>query len=127
MKGKHQLTKTEYEIMCLLWQHPGRIKTKEVLDKMNLSGKNWKRQTLNTLLYRLDQKQLVERTHAYVESIASKERLLQLQTQDMLDNLYGGEYLNFIAALTKNTSIDSNSKAMLDSLVQRLKAKSQVH
>lgn len=113
--------------MCLLWQHPGRIKTKEVLDKMNLSGKNWKRQTLNTLLYRLDQKQLVERTHAYVESIASKERLLQLQTQDLLDDLYGGEYLNFIAALTSNTSIDSSSKAMLDSLVQRLKAKSQVH
>lgn len=107
MKGKHQLAKTEYEIMCLLWQHPGRIKTKEVLGKMNLSGKNWKRQTLNTLLYRLDQKQLVERTHAYVESIASKERLLQLQTQDMLDDLYGGEYLNFIAALTKNTSIEN--------------------
>ena len=50
MKGKHQLAKTEYEIMCLLWQHPGRIKTKEVLGKMNLSGKNWKRQTLNILL-----------------------------------------------------------------------------
>ena len=94
---------------------------------MNLSGKNWKRQTLNTLLYRLDQKQLVERTHAYVESIASKERLLQLQTQDMLDDLYGGEYLNFIAALTKNTSIDSNSKAMFNSPVQQLKAKSHAH
>lgn len=127
MKGKHQLTKTEYEIMCLLWQHPGRIRTKELLDKMNLSGKNWKRQTLNTLLYRLEQKHIVQRTHAYVESIASKKLLLQLQTQDMLDNLYGGEYLNFIAALTKNTSIDSNSKAMFDSLVQRLKAKSQAH
>ena len=57
--------------------------------------------TLNTLLYRLDQKHIVQRTHAYVESIASKKLLLQLQTQDMLDDLYGGEYLNFIAALTK--------------------------
>ena len=74
----------------------------ELLDKMNLSGKNRKRQPLNTLLYCLDQKHIVQqRTHAYVESITSKERLLQLQTQDMLDDLYGGEYLNFIAALTK--------------------------
>lgn len=127
MKGKHQLTKTEYEIMCLLWQHPGRIRTKELLDKMNLSGKNWKRQTLNTLLYRLEQKHIVQRTHAYVESITSKKLLLQLQTQDMLDDLYGEEYLNFIATLTKNICIDSNSKAMLDSLVQGLKAKFQAH
>jgi len=39
-----------------------------------------------------------------------------IQTQGMLNGLYGRKYLNFIAAFTKSTSIDSNLKA-LDDLV----------
>ena len=39
------------------------------------------------------------------------------------DDLYGGEYGNFFAALTGNKRIDSESKALLDGLMNKLKKK----
>lgn len=107
--------------MEVLWKHHGFVKTKDLLDKMNSYGKGWKRQTLNTLLNRLEEKQIVKRKHAYAEAALSETELLQVQAQQILDVLYAGEYMNFVAALTKNAQIDNETKLMLDNLVNYLK------
>ena len=126
MQTNYQITKSEREIMEVLWKHQGYVRTKELLDKMNLYGKDWKRQTLNALLNRLEEKKIVKRKHAYVEAALTETELLQAQAQQILDMFYAGEYVNFVAALTKNAQIDSETKLMLDNLVAHLKMNARV-
>ena len=74
-------------------------------------------------MFRLEEKGIVSRKRAYVQAALSEEELLQVQAQELLDDLYGGEYGNFFAALTGNKRIDSKSKALLDGLMNKLKKK----
>lgn len=126
MRVSHKITGSEREVMEVLW---GRtepmqpMQTRELLEVMREKGKKWKRQTLNTLLFRLEEKGIVSRKRAYVEAALTEAELLQVQTQELLDDLYGGEYGNFFAALTGNTEIDSESKKLLDGLMKKLKKK----
>lgn len=121
MRSNYQISKSEREIMEVLWKYQGFVRTKELFDKMNSYGKDWKRQTLNTLLNRLEEKKIVKRKHAYAEAALSETELLQAQTQQMLDIFYAGDYVNFVAVLTKNTQIDNETKLMLDNLLNHLK------
>lgn len=126
MQIDYKITEAEQEVMEVLWECQGPVRTRELFDIMVSHGRKWKRQTLNTFLYRLESKKIVKRRRAYVEAVLSKEELLQRQTQQMLDTFYDGEYLNFIAALTKNEQIDSETKAKLEGLVGRLKESARV-
>lgn len=123
MKCSHKITGAEREVMDVLWGRTEPMQTRELLDVMKERGKKWKRQTLNTLLFRLEEKGIVNRKRAYVEAALTQEELLQVQTQELLDDLYGGEYGNFFAALTGNKEIDSESKKLLDGLMKKLKKK----
>ena len=95
MKVNHKITGAEREVMEVLWQRTEPMQTRELLEEMKERGKKWKRQTLNTLLFRLEEKGIVSRKRAYVEAALSQEELLQVQTQELLDDFYGGEYGNF--------------------------------
>ncbi|MCI8788257.1 MAG: BlaI/MecI/CopY family transcriptional regulator [Lachnospiraceae bacterium] len=121
MKVNHKITGAEREVMEVLWRYSEPVQTKELLEQMKEKGRNWKRQTLNTLLFRLEEKGIVNRRRAYVQAALSEEELLQLQTQEILDDFYGGKYGNFFAALTGRKTIDSESEALLDSLMNKLK------
>ena len=121
MKESYRITKAEREVMEVIWEAAEPVRTKTLLDKMKERGRDWKRQTLNTLLFRLEEKGIVSRKRAYVEAALSQEELLQVQTQELLDDFYGGEYGNFFAALTGNKEIDSESKSLLDGLMKKLK------
>lgn len=123
MKANHKITGAEREVMEVLWKRTEPMQTRELLDVMKEKGKKWKRQTLNTLLFRLEEKGIVNRKRAYVEAALTEEGLLQVQTQELLDDLYGGEYGNFFAALTGNKEIDGESKKLLDGLMKKLKKK----
>ena len=114
MKVSHKITGSEREVMEVLWGRTEPMQTRELLEVMREKGKKWKRQTLNTLLFRLEEKGIVSRKRAYVEAAL---------TEELLDDLYGGEYGNFFAALTGNTEIDSESKKLLDGLMKKLKKK----
>lgn len=121
MKVNHKITGAEREVMEVLWRYSEPVQTKELLEQMKEKGRNWKRQTLNTLLFRLEEKGIVNRRRAYVQAALSEEELLQLQTQEILDDFYGGKYGNFFAVLTGRKTIDSESEALLDSLMNKLK------
>lgn len=60
MQTYYQITKSEREIMEILWERHGCIKTKELFDKMTSQGKYWKSQILNTLLLRLEENKKAE-------------------------------------------------------------------
>lgn len=99
VKESYKITKAEREVMEVIWEASEPVRTKNLLDKMKERGRDWKRQTLNTLLFRLEEKGIVNRKRAYVEEALSEEELLQKQTQEILDEFYGGRLEKFCAAL----------------------------
>ncbi|MED9904968.1 MAG: BlaI/MecI/CopY family transcriptional regulator [Lachnospiraceae bacterium] len=123
MKRKYQLAATEYEIMEVLWEKGDYILTRDLLDIFNEKGKNWKRQTLNTLLVRLEEKQLVLRKRAFVATSCTKAEYLHLYTKEILDTMYGGKLGNFCAALSGNDHIEESDAEELNKLIEELSNK----
>ena len=57
---KYELSRTEEQIMDFLWTNNRPVKTGEIMDYFTENkGKEWKRQTLNTLLIRLEEKMCI--------------------------------------------------------------------
>ena len=119
----YKLTAAEREIMEALWNYSEPIQTKDLLELMNEKGKEWKRQTLNTLLFRLEEKGIVSRKRAYVQAILTEESLLQKQTQEILNDFYGGKLRNFCAALMGNDALGAEEADSLYALIDELKNK----
>lgn len=122
MRGGYKLADAEQEIMQVLWE-TGLISTGDLLELMNRQGKKWKRQTLNTLLARLEEKGVVSRERAFVEAKISEKELVQRQTKEILDHFYGGKLKNFFAALVGDASIDDEDVESLNALIDELQNK----
>ena len=123
MKANHKITGAEREVMEVLWARTEPMQTRELLEEMKERGKKWKRQTLNTLLFRLEEKGIVSRRRAYVEGALSEDELLQKQTQEILDDFYGGKLENFCAALVGNQAIKDDDVDKLYTLIDEWRTK----
>lgn len=122
MKNGYKVTEAEQEIMEVLWEYSSPVLTRELLERMNAGKRNWKRQTLNTLLFRLEEKGIVERKRAYVQAALSREGLRQKQTQEILNDFYGGKLRNFCAALIGNARIKEEEAEKLNALIDELQS-----
>ncbi|MCH5339967.1 MAG: BlaI/MecI/CopY family transcriptional regulator [Acetatifactor sp.] len=120
MKNSYKLAAAEREIMEVLWANDGKLSTGDLMDQMQERGKKWKRQTLNTLLTRLEEKDVISRPRAYVEAKMTEKDLQQLQAKEILDHFYGGKLNNFCAALVGNARIDEEEAARLNALIDEL-------
>ena len=120
MRDSYKLADAEQKVMQALWERGEAVSTSELLELMNARGKKWKRQTLNTLLARLEEKGVVSRRRAFVEARISEQDLLQLQTKDILNSFYGGELKNFCAALIGNASLNDDDVDSLNALIDEL-------
>lgn len=120
MRDGYKLADAEQKVMQALWERGEAVSTSELLELMNARGKKWKRQTLNTLLARLEEKGVVSRRRAFVEARISEQDLLQLQTKEILDSFYGGELKNFCAALIGNASLNDDDVDNLNALIDEL-------
>lgn len=121
MKENYRITKAEREVMEVLWEAAEPVRTKVLLDRMKERGRDWKRQTLNTLLFRLEEKNVVNRRRAYVEASLTEHELLQKQTQEILNDFYGGKLENFCAALVGGQTIKDEDVSKLYQLVNEWK------
>lgn len=123
VKDRYKLADAEREILMVLWEYTEPIQTKDLLELVNLRGRNWKRQTLNTLLSRLEKKGIVNRKYAYVQAALSEKELLQRQTQEILDDFYGGKLGDFCAALVGDTKIRKEDAEELNALIDKMQNK----
>ena len=121
MKEGYKITAAEREVVEVLWEYTEPVQTRELLDRMKEKGKEWKRQTLNTLLFRLEEKGVIVRRRAYVWSVLSKEELLKKQTEGILNDFYDGELKNFCAALIGKTTLNEEEVDKLNALIDTLK------
>lgn len=120
MNLKYNLSETEREIMEVLWERKEFIKTHALLDLFNEKGKNWKRQTLNTFLIRLEEMDLVTRDRSVVKASKTRAEYQKLQSREILDELYDGDMGGFCMALTGKEHISEKDKKELQNLIERM-------
>jgi len=122
MDENNKITNAERDVMEVLWEHSELVQTCELLEEMKGKGRNWKRQTLNTLLFRLEAKGIVSRKRGYVQAALSETELRQRQTEGILDSFYDGKFENFCAALLGRDKLDEEETARLNSLIEELRS-----
>lgn len=120
MKSRYRISDSEQEIMEELWLQEEPIKQSELLEHMNQKGKHWQRQTMNTLLARLEDKQLVQRDRRMVKALVSCEEYKLLQMEEAIDTLYNGRLGSFVMALTKHRTISKEDAEVLRSMIEKL-------
>ena len=110
------LSPAEAEIMELLWEG-GEKTNRELLFYLNTDGRDWKRQTLNTLLTRLIAKNLVKKNgHKFMAEI-SKQEYNSAQAQSVLETMYNGSLDNFIMTLNGGNQLSEEEAATLRKLL----------
>ena len=102
MKEKYHLSKTEAEIMEMLWEQDGPIRQTELLAMFCDSGKDWGRQTLNTLLMRLEARGIVERAKRMVWASHDRQGYGLLIIQETLDAFFDGKLENMLREYEKS-------------------------
>lgn len=118
MKDILNISDAEYEVMMMLWKHGNSVKQTELLALFGESGKQWKRQTLNTFLRRLEDKGLVRRNNGVVETVYSREEYSYLQTKRAIDCLYDGQLSDFMLAFAQNNTITKEEAEELIRLLE---------
>ncbi len=114
MKKIYDISDAEMEVMEKLWEQGDGIKQSELLARFEADGKQWKRQTLNTFLTRLEGKGLVKRENRIVKVVYGREEYNNMQMKTVIDHVYGGRLSDFIASFVKkNTIADSDAKDLI--------------
>lgn len=99
------MTEAELEIMETLWAKGEPVYLGELLEIFNArTKKDWKKQTMNTFLFKMQQKNLVEaidgeRFKKYVPAMA-RENYLEKASRTFLDRNYGGSFAKMLTTLS---------------------------
>lgn len=118
MKGLYDVTKAEKEVMEKLWDQQDAIKQSQLLALFEADGKEWKRQTLNTFLSRLEEKGLVTREHRMVKAVYSREEYHYMQMKDAVDSMYDGRLSKFVAAFARKNAITESEAQELIKILE---------
>lgn len=95
----YNLSETENQIMEFIWSENRPVRTGDIMDYfVKQLHKGWKRQTLNTLLIRLDEKGLIHRSRGVVQAVYSKEDLLHQKCIDFVNENFAGNVEDFLIA-----------------------------
>ena len=117
------LSRTEMEILQVLWDGGGEMSPRAIWDIFLSRGKDWKRQTLNTLLLRMEEKGVVAKRRGCVRVLCSELEFKHMQSEEMVRDSFNGSLNQFMAAFTGNRSISPEDAQELEELVERLRRK----
>lgn len=118
MKPIYDIPESEREVMEMLWKFPQGIKQSALLERLNEAGKDWKRQTVNTFITRLEEKGLVRRESRTVWATMSKEDFSNLQVEDVVENVYGGMFSNLVLAFARDNKLTKEDAEQLKKIVE---------
>ena len=119
MKSIYSMTEAESEVKEKLWDQEESIKQSHLLTLFEEDGKEWKRQTLNTFLSRLEEKGFVIRERRMVKAVYSREEYHLMRMKEEIDRIYNGKLGNFVAAFTKENGIDRKEAKELIELLEK--------
>lgn len=119
MPAENKITDAEYEIMKVLWENGGEMRTAEIIEGLTKTG--WKRTTISTLLTRLCDKGMVScrrngKLCLYTAAV-EREKYSTSAARSFLKRMFGGSVKNMVAALYENDGLsDEELKELKDML-----------
>lgn len=97
-----RLPDAEFEIMKVIWQKTPPVTTKQIMEDLK-SNKNWKPQTVLTMLIRLIEKGFLESKKIGKERnytpIVTEQEYLQIETGDFMKRYYGNSLGSLVKTL----------------------------
>lgn len=118
MKRNFDVSEAEREVLEKLWDQEESIKQSQLLALFEADGKEWKRQTLNTFLTRLEDKGLVLRENRMVKTVYSRDEYNCMQMKAAIDDMYGGRLSKFVAAFVKENAINESEAEELIKILE---------
>ncbi len=119
MKEKYHLSESELMIMEKLWVDGGPIKQTDMLSYFRINGKEWSRQTLNTLVSRLEERGFIERDCRLVKAAISKQEFGFQIMKEAVNNFYDGKPELLYASLAEKRRITPEQAKKLHEMVER--------
>ena len=121
---KYELSRTEEQIMDFLWMNNRPVKTCEIMDYFTENkGKEWKRQTLNTLLIRLEEKGVIIRRRGIVEAKYTRADLEHMECRDFVKTKFQNSLSKFMVAFTGGDRITEKDASEMIDVINTLKQK----
>ena len=121
---KYELSRTEEQIMDFLWTNNRPVKTGEIMDYFTENkGKERKRQTLNTLLIRLEEKGVIVRRRGIVEAKYTRADLEHIECRDFVKTKFQNSLSKFMAAFAGEERISEKEAAEMIDMINTLKEK----
>lgn len=117
------LSDSELEVMEVLWKKDEPMAFGELLEYFNIhTEKSWKKQTLNTFLFRMQQKNLVQITtegkHKLYIPAMTKEEYLLTESKAFLNKNYQGSIVKMVAAFSGSEELEKDEIARLKQLLE---------
>ena len=114
------LSKTEMEIMQVLWSRGGKMPSVAIMDVFIGRGRNWKRQTLNTLLKRMEEKGVIVRTRGSVRALCSELEYRHWQSREIVEKAFAGKLDLFVAAYMGKGSLSPELLEEFTKLMEKM-------
>lgn len=116
---KLSLSETEREAVEYIWNHSGEVRTSDIYSYFRKSREQWARQTLNTLLIRIEEKGLIERTRrGFVTVKYTRQEYDQHCCQEFIRNKFNGSIEDMIKSYYLNEPIPAEE---VDELINVIK------
>ncbi len=119
MRSTYNMSETEQEVMEKLWDQGEGVRQAQLLALFEEEGKEWKRQTLNTFLSRLEEKGMVRKENRIVTPVYSREEYYLKQMKSAIDHMYGGKLSNLVSAFTQENSISRQEAEELVRILEK--------
>ncbi|MCH5341899.1 MAG: BlaI/MecI/CopY family transcriptional regulator [Acetatifactor sp.] len=119
MKSKYSVSEAEWEVLKALWKLDEKVTQTQLLEQCQKEGKQWKRQTLNTFLFRLEEKALVKREKGLVWAVYGEEEFSYLLMKEGIERLYQGKFSRFVAAFSQRNAIDQEDEQELLEIIRK--------
>lgn len=114
---QQQISDSELELMKIIWANGGTALYSYIMDELDKSGNEWKKNTVLTLLSRLIEKGFLKtskigRKNEYASLVAESE-YLTTQTKNFLEKVYEGDVKELVSTLIQQKILSSNDLADL--------------
>lgn len=119
MRHAFHVPDAEYEVLEMLWKCGGEIRQPDLLKKFEESGKQWKRQTLNTLITRLEEKKLAERKNHIVKAVYSRAEYSNHRMQINIEQMYNGKLSGFFASFTEQRGLSEEEAEEILAVIEQ--------
>ena len=112
MKKYQTISESEKEIINIIWKNGGDIFVSDLLEKLKINNKNWKRTTISTFASRLIEKGFLKtekygRTIKYITTISENE-YLAFQTKNFVDEVFSGSVKGLLNSLFSQDCLKSD-------------------